>query len=266
MLREDGMLMDDGVMARLGEQHFYLTTTTGGAANVLAWLEKWLQTEWPDLEVYLTSLTEQYSTIAIAGPKSRAVLQNAGCNIALDQDSFPFMTVRQAEIGGIPIQLFRVSFSGELAYEVNVDSRHAAAMWRSSTGSPGGPSLLRLALTGDRHEEARRWLLWELHGSYARLVIPDLIGIYADGWWTRPGRINPGETYHGGRGGEVGLEARPAWPPLALRFGYAIDEIRIGSQGRRETVERVTLTIGYTIGGGSREAAAAARTGSSQFD
>jgi hypothetical protein len=135
-----------------------------------------------------------------------------------------------------------------------------------STGSPGGPSLLRLALTGDRHEEARRWLLWELHGSYARLVIPDLIGIYADGWWTRPGRINPGETYHGGRGGEVGLEARPAWPPLALRFGYAIDEIRIGSQGRRETVERVTLTIGYTIGGGSREAAAAARTGSSQFD
>jgi sarcosine oxidase subunit alpha len=131
MLREDGMLMDDGVMARLGEQQFYLTTTTGGAANVLAWLEKWLQTEWPDLEVYLTSLTEQYSTIAIAGPKSRAVLQNAGCNIALDQDSFPFMTVRQAEIGGIPIQLFRVSFSGELAYEVNVDSRHAAAMWRS---------------------------------------------------------------------------------------------------------------------------------------
>ena len=69
MLGEDGMLMDDGVMARIGEQQFYLTTTTGGAANVMSWLEKWLQTEWPELDVYLTSLTDQYSTIAVAGPK-----------------------------------------------------------------------------------------------------------------------------------------------------------------------------------------------------
>ena len=130
MLREDGMLMDDGVMARIGEQQFYLTTTTGGAANVLGWLEKWHQTEWPELEVYLTSLTEQFSTIAVAGPKSRDVLKNAGCNIELDQDSFPFMSVREAELGGIPVQLFRVSFSGELAFEVNVASRQAATMWR----------------------------------------------------------------------------------------------------------------------------------------
>ena len=130
MLREDGMLMDDGVMARVGEQQFYLTTTTGGAANVLAWLEKWLQTEWPELKVHLTSLTEQYSTIAVAGPKSREVLQSAACSIALDKESFPFMHVRDAEIGGIPVQLYRVSFSGELAFEVNVDSRYAADMWR----------------------------------------------------------------------------------------------------------------------------------------
>jgi sarcosine oxidase subunit alpha len=130
MLREDGMLMDDGVMARIGEQRFYLTTTTGGAANVFAWLEKWLQTEWPDLEVYLTSLTEQFSTIAIAGPGSRDVLRKVGCSIDLGPDSFPFMSIREAELGGIAVQLFRVSFSGELAFEVNVDSRQAAAMWR----------------------------------------------------------------------------------------------------------------------------------------
>lgn len=137
MLREDGMLMDDGVMARLGEQQFYLTTTTGGAANVLGWLEKWLQTEWPDLEVYLTSLTEQFSTIAVAGPKSRDVLANAGCSIDLDPQSFPFMSVRAAEIGGIPVQLFRVSFSGELAFEVNVDSRQAATMWQKLAAAGG---------------------------------------------------------------------------------------------------------------------------------
>ncbi len=130
LLGEDGMLMDDGVMARVAERQFYLTTTTGGAAQVLTWLESWLQTEWPELEVYLTSLTDQFSTIAVAGPDSRRVLQNAGCSIELDQDSFPFMCVKDAELAGFPVQLFRVSFSGELAFEVNIDSRYAAKMWQ----------------------------------------------------------------------------------------------------------------------------------------
>jgi sarcosine oxidase subunit alpha len=131
MLGEDGMVMDDGVMARIGEQQYYLTTTTGGAANVLGWLELWLQTEWPELRVYLTSLTEQYSTIAVAGPNSRRVLEKAGCNIELNKDSFPFMCVKDAELCGFPVQLFRVSFSGELAFEVNVDSRNAGQIWQA---------------------------------------------------------------------------------------------------------------------------------------
>ena len=130
MLGEDGMLMDDGVMARVAEQQFYLTTTTGGAANVLSWLESWLQTEWPELEVYLTSLTDQYSTIAVAGPNSRAVLQKLDCSVSLKKEDFPFMCVKEAKLAGVDVQLFRVSFSGELAFEVNVDSRFAAAMWR----------------------------------------------------------------------------------------------------------------------------------------
>ena len=130
LLGEDGMLMDDGVMARIAEHRFYLTTTTGGAANVLNWLEKWLQTEWPDLQVYLTSLTEQYSTLALAGPDSRKVLDRLGCNIPLDNDSFPFMAVRPAALAEMPVTLFRVSFSGELAFEINVESKLALAMWR----------------------------------------------------------------------------------------------------------------------------------------
>lgn len=129
MLGEDGMLMDDGVMARVDESRFYLTTTTGGAANVLSWLELWLQTEWPDLEVYLTSLTDHYSTIAVAGPNSRNVLEKIGCSIDLGKESFPFMTVKDAHLGGLPVQLFRVSFSGELAFEINIGSQHALAMW-----------------------------------------------------------------------------------------------------------------------------------------
>ena len=130
MLGEDGMIMDDGVMARLGEDRFYLTTTTGGAANALNWLELWLQTEWPELEVYLTSLTEQFSTIAVAGPNSRGLLEKLGCDIPLDRDSFPFLTVREAVLAGMPVSLFRVSFSGELAFEINIASHFALDMWR----------------------------------------------------------------------------------------------------------------------------------------
>ena len=130
MLGEDGMVMDDGVMARLGENRFYLTTTTGGAARVLNWLELWLQTEWPELEVYLTSLTEHFSTIAVAGPNSRALLEKLGCDIPLDRESFPFLAVRTASLAGMPVQLFRVSFSGELAFEINIASQFALDMWR----------------------------------------------------------------------------------------------------------------------------------------
>ena len=129
-LGEDGMLMDDGVMARTGERRFYLTTTTGGAAAVLGWMEKWLQTEWPELEVYLTSLTDHYSTIALAGPNSRRLLEKLGCDIALDKERFPFMCMRPAMLAGMRVTLFRVSFSGELAFEINVDSNNALAMWR----------------------------------------------------------------------------------------------------------------------------------------
>jgi sarcosine oxidase subunit alpha len=130
MLGEDGMIMDDGVMARIGEQRFYLTTTTGGAAKVLSWLESWLQTEWPELDVYLTSLTDHYSTLAIAGPDSRHLLQKVGCNFDLERENFPFMSTHSAELAGIPVQLFRVSFSGELAFEVNVDSNYALHLWQ----------------------------------------------------------------------------------------------------------------------------------------
>ena len=128
MLGEDGMIKDDGVMARLGENHFYLTTTTGGAANVMSWLERWLQTEWPHLDVYMTSLTDHLSTIALVGPNSRRVLQTL-VNTDLSAEFFPFMRTCKSEIAGIAIDLYRVSFSGELAFEINVNSNFALHLW-----------------------------------------------------------------------------------------------------------------------------------------
>ena len=140
MLGEDGMVFDDGVTARLGEDHYYLTTTTGGAAAVLGWLEWWLQTEWPDLRVYCTSVTDRWSTIALVGPNSRKVLEGLDCDIAFNAADFPFMSLRTGHLEGCPARIFRVSFSGELAFEINVESDCATALWEllMAAGQPHG--------------------------------------------------------------------------------------------------------------------------------
>jgi len=131
MCREDGMVFDDGVTTRLGERHFHMTTTTGGAARVLDWLEEWLQTEWPELEVYCTSVTEQWATVAIAGPKARALLAALAPGLPLDADAFPFLSMREAKVAGIEARVSRISFTGELSFEVNVPGRHGLALWEA---------------------------------------------------------------------------------------------------------------------------------------
>jgi sarcosine oxidase, subunit alpha len=129
MCKADGIVFDDGVTTRLGKNHFLMTTTTGGAARVLAWLEEWLQTEWPDLKVYCTSVTEHVSTIALVGPKSRELLMELVNDIDLSKDAFPFMHSRMATINGIPVRIARISFSGELAFEINVEWSYARHIW-----------------------------------------------------------------------------------------------------------------------------------------
>jgi sarcosine oxidase subunit alpha len=129
MLKDDGMVMDDGVTTRLGENHFHMTTTTGGAAGVLDWMEEWLQTEWPDLRVYLTSVTEEWSVATLSGPNAAKILEAAGIDIDLNASAFPFMSMQDAHIGGLPARIFRISFTGELSYEINVKARYGLALW-----------------------------------------------------------------------------------------------------------------------------------------
>ncbi|MCP5265199.1 MAG: sarcosine oxidase subunit alpha family protein [Burkholderiaceae bacterium] len=135
MLDENGMVFDDGVTARLGEHHFLMHTTTGGAARVLAWMERWLQTEWPHLRVYLTTVTDHWATAAVVGPRSRDLLQGLCQDIDFDDTAFPFMAVREGhlEIDGarMPARVFRISFSGERSYEVNVPAMHGLAVWQA---------------------------------------------------------------------------------------------------------------------------------------
>jgi sarcosine oxidase subunit alpha len=130
MLKDDGMVMDDGVTTRLGENHFHMTTTTGGAAGVLDWLEEWLQTEWPDLKVYLTSVTEEWSVATLSGPNASKILKAAGIDISLDPADFPFMSMQDAHIAGLPVRIFRISFTGELSFEINIRARHGLALWQ----------------------------------------------------------------------------------------------------------------------------------------
>ncbi|HET6522555.1 MAG TPA: FAD-dependent oxidoreductase, partial [Geminicoccaceae bacterium] len=130
MLREDGMVFDDGVTARLGERHYLMSTTTGNAARVLAWLEEWLQTEWPELKVYCTSVTEQYATVSLSGPRCREVLRRL-TDLDLDPDAFPHMAVREAEVAGVPARVFRVSFTGEVSYELQVPASYGLAVWEA---------------------------------------------------------------------------------------------------------------------------------------
>lgn len=129
MLGEDGMVMDDGVTIRYAEDRFFMHTTTGGAASVLGWMEEWLQTEWPELEVYLTSVTDQWATAAVVGPNSRKVVSAVVEGIDFDKEAFPFMTSREGTIDGLAVRVNRISFSGELAYEVNVSAHSGRYVW-----------------------------------------------------------------------------------------------------------------------------------------
>lgn len=130
MLKEDGYIMDDGVVARLADDRFHVTTTTGGAAGVLAHMEDYLQTEFPDLKVTLTSVTEQWAVIALQGPKARDVIAPLVDGLDLTETAFPPMSMREGTICGVACRLFRVSFTGEMGFEINVPADYGAAVWK----------------------------------------------------------------------------------------------------------------------------------------
>jgi sarcosine oxidase subunit alpha len=131
LLRDDGFIYDDGVVARLADDRFHVTTTTGGAAGVLALMEDYRQTEWPDLNVWLTSTTEQWAVIAVQGPNARQVLQPLVEGIDISAAAMPHMSVGRGQICGVPTLLMRVSFTGELGFEVNVPADYGLAVWQA---------------------------------------------------------------------------------------------------------------------------------------
>ena len=128
MLREDGFIYDDGVVARIAEDRFHVTTTTGGAPRVLHHMEDYLQTEFPHLDVWLTSTSEQWAVIAVQGPKAREIIEPLVEGIDLSNEAMPHMSAREGKICGVPTRLFRVSFTGEAGYEVNVPADYGRSV------------------------------------------------------------------------------------------------------------------------------------------
>ena len=129
MLNEDGMVYDDGVTTRLSENHYLMTTTTGGAANVLSKLEDYLQTEWPELDVYLTSVTDHYSTASICGPNSKKILMKLFPNVKFEDENFPHMSFQNESIDDVNCRIMRISFTGEHSYEINIESKYGKSLW-----------------------------------------------------------------------------------------------------------------------------------------
>jgi sarcosine oxidase, subunit alpha len=131
MLREDGFVYDDGVVGRIAEDRFHVTTTTGGAPRVLHHMEDYLQTEFPELKVWLTSVTEQWAVIAVQGPKAREIIAPLVEGIDLSDAAMPHMSVREGGVCGVPARLFRVSFTGERGFEINVPADYGRAVWEA---------------------------------------------------------------------------------------------------------------------------------------
>jgi sarcosine oxidase, subunit alpha len=140
MLRETGTLLDDGTVAALAPDHLLLTTTSGNAGRVYQWLEEWHQCEWPELKVALTSVTEQWATLSLAGPEARTILAQLETDIDLSNAAFPHLAMRAGNLAGFPVRICRVSFTGERTYEINVAADSAPALWEAliAAGAPHG--------------------------------------------------------------------------------------------------------------------------------
>lgn len=137
MCNEQGFLSDDGVVVRLSEDAWLCHTTTGGADRIHGWMEDWLQCEWWDWQVYTANVTEQYAQIAVAGPKARALLEALG-GMDVSKETLPFMAFAEGELAGLPVRVYRISFSGELSYEIAVPAGHGLALWEKLVAAGEG--------------------------------------------------------------------------------------------------------------------------------
>ncbi|MCC5975321.1 MAG: sarcosine oxidase subunit alpha family protein, partial [Rubellimicrobium sp.] len=251
MCNENGFLIDDGVVARLSEDSWLCHTTTGGADRIHAHMEDWLQCEWWDWKVYVANVTEQWGQVAVVGPEARRVLEALG-GMDVSKEALPFMHWVEGELAGFPVRVFRISFSGELSYEIAVPAGRARAFWDAVLAAGTGFGMMPYgteALHVMRAEKGFIMIGDETDGT----VIPQDLGL---GWAISKKKAD----YLGKRGQERSHLVDPnRWRLVGLETidesvipdgAYAVGQ-RLDAHGRRVTEGRVTSTyFSPTLGRG----------------
>jgi len=245
MLREDGFVMDDGTTARFGPEHFVMSTTTANAAKVMQHLEFCHQVLWPELDVAMVSVTEQWSQYAVAGPKSRQLLQAVlGSVFDLSNEAFPYLACAAFRLGDVPVRLFRLSFSGELAYEIAVPARYGDSLVRAlmRAGEPLGVTAYGTEALGVLRIEKGHVAGNELNGQttardlgLGRMMSTkkDFIGRVMAG---RPALVSPN------RPSLVGL--KPVDPSQRLRAGAHF--LKIGAAATADNDEGYMTSVAFS--------------------
>lgn len=131
LTNENGIVIDDGVVVRLADNHFLLHTTSGGASRISQHLEEWLQCEWLDLKVMINNVTAQWANVTVSGPKARDAVQKLASDIDFASEAFPHMAYREGRINGVEARVLRASFTGEVSYEINVPARYGLSLWEA---------------------------------------------------------------------------------------------------------------------------------------
>ncbi len=242
MCSENGFLMDDGVVARIDDQTFLCHTTTGGADRIHAHMEDWLQCEWWDWQVYTANVTEQYAQIAVVGPKARELLENLG-GMDVTKEALPFMQWADGSLAGFPVRVYRISFSGELSYEIAVPASHGLTFWQACLDAGEGLGVMPYgteALHVLRAEKGFIMIGDETDGT----VIPQDLGL---NWAISKKKSD----YLGKRGQErANLTDPDRWTLVGLETldgsvipegAYAVDEGN-NPNGQRNVQGRVTST------------------------
>jgi len=251
MCNENGFLIDDGVVARIDEQTWLCHTTTGGADRIHAHMEDWLQCEWWDWQVFTANVTEQYAQVAVVGPKARALLETLG-GMDVSKEALPFMTFADGALSGFPVRVYRISFSGELSYEIAVPASHGLAFWQACLAAGDDLGLMPYgteALHVLRAEKGFIMIGDETDGT----VIPQDLGL---GWAISKKKAD----YLGRRGQERSHLTDPdRWRLVGLETldgsvipdgAYAVDA-GVNPNGQRNVQGRVTSTyFSPTLGRG----------------
>ncbi|MGA1181391.1 MAG: aminomethyltransferase family protein, partial [Marivivens sp.] len=235
-------LTDDGIVARIDEDIWLCHTTTGGADRIHAWMEDWLQCEWWDWKVYVANVTEQYAQVAVVGPKARQLLEKLG-GMDVSKETLPFMQWADGTLGGFPVRVYRISFSGELSYEIAVAASHGRAFWDRLLKDGEEFGIMPYGTEGLHVMRAEKGFIMigdETDGT----VIPQDLGL---GWAISKKK----DDYLGKRAQERSHMADPErWKLVGLETldgsvipdgAYAVGE-GYNANGQRQTQGRVTST------------------------